>query len=345
MASNKILVYPSRAPVSGTRLDGETGPTGRIDYLRIQRCRINFDSPDSGYGGSNLPGNKTSVNLNKQMVYMAMPQSVVTSYSADYAQVNMGQLGVFAAQLAGNAMKGGPNMADKIAADLEAGASSAFPEIAFNKGASIAQNLGSMAGLETGVTGGALQQLTKGRIMNPFTEQIFNGVQFRNHQFNIKMFARNRSEAEEIMNIIKYMKTGLLPILGNADDNDNDSTTGGSSTDGQNGSTSQGSSFVANKVGRFLQIPDRYLLEFVRLDPESDTISKLPHYRFQPCVCTSVNVNYTPDGQYVSFKDAIANLGLDNDTGAKQLLVPAVEISMSFAETRILTQSDAQAGY
>ena len=47
-----------------------------------------------------------------------------------------------------------------------------------------------------------------------------------------------------------------------------------------------------------------------------------------------------------SFKDAIVDLAKDSKTGAPaQLFVPAVEITMEFTETKILTQVDAAAGF
>ena len=279
-----------------------------------------------------------------------MPPSLSTSYGADYDQIQMGAAGVLGAQLAGSITSSG-NTADQITSALQAAASSAFPEIAYNKGASITQNLATAAGMQTGVTGGAIQALTKGRIMNPFTEQVYNGVPFRNHSFTFKMFARNQKESQSILSIINYLKMGAMPQLG-------DGQTGGSANSqgrgrgnsrqrngNTNGFSATNTGSTINASGRFLRVPDRFLLEFVRLDPKSDTITRLPHYRFHPCVCTNVNVNYTPDGQYVSFKDAIADLTMDETTGGVQMLVPSVEISLQFAETKIMTQEDVIAGF
>lgn len=350
MAST-ILKYPLKNPVEGDYLESEFAPTGRVDYLRIQRFRINYTESPSGYGGSNLPGNNLSTTLDQSIAYLSMPQNLATNYGADYDQVQMGGLGVMAAQMGGAIMNGG-NTADQITSALQSAASSAFPEIAFNKGASITQNLGAAVGMNTGVTGGALQALTKGRIMNPFTEQVYNGIPFRNHNFTFKMFARNKKEAESILSIINYMKMGTMPQLGDADSNGNSLSQGtsGSGSSRQTNANTNGFSATStgstiNATGRFLRVPDRFALEFVRLDPKSDTITRLPHYRFHPCVCTNVSVNYTPDGQYVSFKDAIADLTMDDTTGGTQLLVPAVEMTLQFAETRIMTQDDVVAGF
>lgn len=320
--ANKILKYPLKAPEAGEYLNSSDGPTGRIDYLRVQRFRVDYTKSPSGYGGSNLPGNNVSTVLDDRIAYVAMPPSISTSYAGNYDQINMGGAGVLGAQIASSIVNNNGN-ADQITSAIQAASSTAFPEMGFNKGATAIQSLSSVLGLETGVTGKALQQLTQGQIMNPFTEQIYNGVPFRNHSFNFKMFARNQKEAQEILQIITYLKTGTLPKLG----------------DGNNNSA------AINSAGRFLRVPDKYLLEFVRLDPASNTLSKLNHYKFQPCVCTNVVVNYTPDGQYVSFKDAISDLSTDGNGNLNQILVPAVEVSLQFAETRILTQSDAEAGY
>ena len=349
----KILKYPLKVPVEGDYLNSADAPTGRVDYLKVHRFRVLHEKSESGYGGSNLPGNRQETSFDPTIAYLAMPQQVSVAYQTDYSQINMGTAGVFGAQVAG-ALTGGGG-ADAMTSALQSAAAAALPEFAYNKGASITQNLASVLGLETGITGNAIQALTKGRIMNPFTEQIFNGVQFRNHQFTFKMFARNKTEAQNILQIIKYLKMGALPKLGDADTaemerlsknlssslDDSVSTVSG----GQKSETNVGATPQVNTKGKFLKVPDRFFLEFVRFDPTSGSIERLSHYKFQPCVCTNVSVNYTPDGQYVSFKDGIANLTDDNTTGTQQIFVPAVEIGVQFAETKFVTQSDILAGY
>lgn len=344
----KILKYPLKAPVSGSMQDSADGTTGPIDYLRIQRFRIDYGKSTSGYGGSNLPNSNVAVDLNESIAYLAMPSSLATSYNAEYEQVAMGAGGVFGAQTVsqiGQFLKGGGFSSEQAASNLQSAAAGLLPEFAYNKGASMISSLAQLGGVQANISGQQLQALTAGRIMNPFTEQVFSGVNFRSHQFSFKMFAKNKTEAQEILQIIKYLKVGALPQLGDADldfiNNLKDTLSPDSGAEG----SSSGSSTAITLSGKFLKVPDRYLLEFVRLDPDSNTIKKLPHYKFHPCVCSNVSVNYTPDGQYVSFKDAIADLTEKGDSGASQMFVPAVEISLSFAETRFLTQTDAAGGY
>ena len=335
--------------MSGDLLDGPDGPTGHIDYLRIQRFRIDYGESDSGYGGTNLPNSNVAVNLNDTIAYLAIPSSISTNNTADYEQVALGAGGVFGAQTVsqiGQFLKGDGFSSEQAASNLQNAAAGLLPEFAYNKGAGLISSFGNLAGVQANLSGNQLQALTAGRIMNPFTEQVFNGVQFRNHSFTFKMFAKNKTEAKEILSIVKYLKVGSLPQLGDADLDfiNNLKDTFNPEGDGADAASSGGSTAV-NLQGKFLKVPDRYLLEFVRLDPNSNTIKKLPHYKFHPCVCNSIGINYTPDGQYVSFKDAITDLRQSGDSGPTQIFVPALEINISFAETRFMTQTDAAAGY
>ena len=357
------LKYPTRVPVVGRDEHGVDGSTGSVDYLRIRKFEIDFDAAPRGYGGANLPGGRQNVKLDKTTAYLAMPAGLSAAYQANYSTVDVGQVGVMALQMAGTAMGDGKNKADEITGAIQTAASSMFPEIAFNKGTDLGASLANMAGLETQLDGKSSMALTKGKIMNPFTEQVFNGVSFRNHSFSWKMFARNKKEGEEIIKIIQYIKTGMLPAYGNAEmadsgSNDNNTWKYNKDTgemvitknvegDGNEQTTPPTTTVPINLKGRFLKTPKRFNLEFVRLDPGNGStgLRRLPHYRFQPCICTGFNVNYTPDGQYVSFKDAVSQFTNDSKSPLKNIMVPAVQIEASFAETKILTEEDAQIGY
>ena len=357
-----ILRYPYRLPVAGKDVHGVEGATGSVDYLRINKFAINFEKAPLGYGGSNLPGGTQNVIPDKQTIYLAMPSAISASYAANYSTVDVGQAGVAALQAAGTQMGDGDgkSKAEGTQQAIQTAASSMFPEIAFNKGAYLGASIMNNVRLNTQLDGKSAMALTKGKIMNPFTEQVFNGVSFRNHSFSWKMFARNKKEAEQIIKIIQYMKTGMLPALGHAEmadsgTNDSNSWTYDKATGMMTVSTPQGEDEngieqpptinTVNLSGRFLKTPKRFNLEFVRLDEKSTGLKKLPHYRFQPCICTGFNVNYAPDGQYVSFKDAIMDLPNKDGQPSSQIMVPAVQIEASFAETKILTEEDAIKGY
>jgi hypothetical protein len=57
-------------------------------------------------------------------------------------------------------------------------------------------------------------------------------------------------------------------------------------------------------------------------------------------VCTGIDVNYTPDGQYNAIKNN--NLGTGDD---KPLQVPAVNVTIRFTETQLVTQQQISEGF
>ena len=355
------LTYPIRVPVEGKNEHGVEGSTGSVDYLKLQRFAIDYEKSPAGYGGQNLPGSKAATKIKGQPVYMAMPAALSAAYAAQYQTIDVGQGGVMALQMAGTAMGEGDakTKAESMTGSIQAAASSMFPEIAFNKGASLGASIMNNVGLNTQLDGKSAMALTKGKIVNPFTEQVFNGVPFRNHSFSWKMFARNYKEAQRILAIIQTIKMGVLPQFGNAPpptvaegENKNWTYKDGMLTvtkpvegDGNEQTSAPAQTTTVNLQGRYLKTPDRFNLEFVRLDQNGTGLRKIPHYRFHPCICNSFNVNYTPDGQYVSFKDAIAKFSNNNNQPLPQMMVPAVQIDISFAETKILTTADAAAGF
>jgi len=59
------------------------------------------------------------------------------------------------------------------------------------------------------------------------------------------------------------------------------------------------------------------------------------HFKIHPSVCTGISINYTPDGQYTSFKTL----------GEKQVQVPAITLALTFTELKLITQEDISKGY
>ena len=67
-------------------------------------------------------------------------------------------------------------------------------------------------------------------------------------------------------------------------------------------------------------------MEFKRLGNDSSVLL----YKFKPSVLTALNVDYTPDGNYVTGRSD----GNFNDHGL------AVNLQMTFKETQIVTKED-----
>jgi len=300
------LRYPLRPPVLGDTV--ADGPTKAVDYVMFRRKRIAYDKkPNSkGYYGLNLPGNNVQFNFDDVSVYLAMPQSLQTSYNPGYRTQDLGVGGMLAAGVIDIDEK---STVEGIVDSLQTAARSALPQFANAQIAQIANSASGALGLAGSVDANALQQLTKGKIFNPYTEQLFSNMTFRSHQFSFKLFARDPDEAEEINKIVRYFKQGATPIL-NKDPN------------------------------KFMEVPDKFDIKFVRMDPTMKTFrnSNEMHFKMFSSVCNGISVNYTPDGQYNAFKEtAMGTMG--------PLQVPAIALTLSFLETRFVGQEDITRGY
>jgi len=290
--------------------------TEMVDYVMFQRKRIQYDDQNgSAYYGLNIPNNKVAMEKNTDRVYINMPQNLSTQYGPTYRLATLG--------VAGMALSQGLNTAGKFdeqAEALQKAAKDAMPEFAMGAMSEIAQGAANFLGLAGNASPNDIMALSKGKVFNPYQEQLFSNMQFRNHMFSFKFFARNDRESREINNIIKYLKQGALPIYGTV-------------TDGGDAGTGS---------ARFFEIPDKFDIKFVRLDPESGTLNSSAdlHHKIHTSVCTGIDVNYTPDGQYNAIKNAQLGVG-DN----APLQVPAVTLNCRFTETQLVMQSNITEGY
>ena len=321
-----IYRYPLNPPSVGS--SSAENPTEAIDYVMFQRKRIEYDDQNStAYYGLNIPNNKVAMNKNPDRVYIAMPQNLSTQYAPTYRQVNVGVTGMAAATGMG------ANNFDEAAKALQTAAGNAIPEFLMGNIAEVTAGAAQFLGLAGNASANDILALSKGKVFNPYQEQLFSNMQFRNHNFSFKFFARNERESKEINNIIKYLKKGALPIYGSSKDT-------GLLEDKDNKINTTLSNSGAS---RFFEIPDKYDIKFVRLDPNtgqlSDTSANL-HYKIHTSVCTGIDVNYTPDGQYNAMKRN--NLGVGNN---RPLQVPAVTLNCRFTETQLVTQSQISEGF
>ena len=312
-----IYRYPLSPPATGnTSVDN---PTEMIDYVMFQRKRIQYDdSNGSNYYGLNIPNNNVAMEKNTDRVYINMPQNLSTQYAPTYRTVDMGVTGMAAAS--GLSSDG----FDDLAKALQEAAKNAIPEFTAGTISEVATGAAQFLGLAGNATRNDIMALAKGKIFNPYQEQLFSNMQFRNHMFSFKFFARSERESQEINNIIKYLKQGALPIYGAAD-----------------GDAGAG----ANASSRFFEIPDKFDIKFVRLDPLSGTLNSSAdlHYKIHTSVCTGIDVNYTPDGQYNAIGGRnIVSTGVGDN---RPLQVPAVTVNCRFTETQLVMQSNITEGY
>ena len=109
---------------------------------------------------------------------------------------------------------------------------------------------------------------TKGATLNPNLELLFNGPLLRPFSFQFRLSARNKTEAEEIIKIIRFFKQGMAPIR----------------TEGN----------------LFLLAPHTFQVHYVHApsDGEHPYIGKM-----KECALKTFSTDYTPENNYTTLRD------------------------------------------
>lgn len=111
-----------------------------------------------------------------------------------------------------------------------------------------------------------------GRITNKNLELLFSGMNLRQFSFAFKMTPRGLEESQEIRRIIRFFKQGSAPQRSAAND------------------TGSGSFFI--------NTPNVFKLSYRKGNEYLKSVNK-----FKICACQSVNVNYAPDGPFMTYED------------------------------------------
>ena len=130
---------------------------------------------------------------NTDRVYINMPQNLSTQYSPSYRTVDMGVTGMAAA----SGLSGGDF--DTLAQALQKAAADAIPEFTAGAISEVASGAAQFLGLAGNATRNDIMALAKGKIFNPYQEQLFSNMQFRNHMFSFKFFARSERDRKSVV--------------------------------------------------------------------------------------------------------------------------------------------------
>jgi len=120
----------------------------------------------------------------------------------------------------------------------------------------------------TGTDSAQFLARTEGVVMNPNMELLFGGPQLRSFGFTFKLSPRNAKEAKTLISIIRFFKLGMA-----TQKHDN---------------------------GLFLKAPNTWMIQYLHKGREHKYLNK-----FKECALQSCNVNYTPDGNYSTFRDGV----------------------------------------
>lgn len=181
-------------------------------------------------------------------------------------------------------------MVDEI---ISSGAA-AGADVAGNKTEAISNNSGEVkSALKAYFTGAAIGKSnilarTEGAIQNPNMELLFSGPTLRPFTFNFKLSARGIKDRDEIRQIIRFFKQGMA--------------------------------VQRTQSQLFLKAPHTFKIRYLHKDKDHPYINLI-----KECALQSFTVNYTPEGNYMTFADG---------------LMTSYEISMQFQELEPIFNDD-----
>ena len=132
-----------------------------------------------------------------------------------------------------------------------------------------------------------------GLAVNPSLELLFEGPSLREFSFSFKMTPRSKKEAQEVRSIIRTFKQAM--------------------------------SVKRSESVLLLKAPHTFRISYITSTQDHPYLN-----RFKECALTNCSVNYTPDGQYMSYDDS-------NPNGRS---MTAYELSLSFNELEPIFDDD-----
>ena len=306
--------------------------TSTFDYLQIDvekfqsvRERKKNQSSSNGStgiggtlttGGTRYGNSKKTVVTTKTVpentVLLPIPENIEVSDDLKWTDTEVGIVGRFAPEIAKGLAGGGDGaLTDSVQTFARVGKVSLIKSLIKKMGADP----------------NAATANINGKIINPYVEQVFGGINLRQFNFEWKLVPRNRGEHKAIQKIITYLRAAAMP---DTSDTFTDST---SSTAAQNfvGSTVDDTAGFSD-TDRWLIVPKLFHLQWRQ--PSGRELTSLP--KIKKCVCKNISVTYTPDAVWATHL-------LDENGNPAPV---AYNLRMDFGETEIIKSSDvSQKGY
>jgi hypothetical protein len=245
------------------------------DLATTKQDRIKFEmfepSPErtlSGSGFTTLSSRSSGSSLGS--VFLGIQGQLSDSNAVDWSGMTINPLQLKMAQRAIEAMGKAGQGGNDLVQDLAGAAGKLAGDVAKDFKNFLAKNnreLQILLAQEAVQSQGLLSRLT-GQVANPNLELLFNGPTLRPFSFNFRMAPRSSTEAANVKKIIRFFKKGMA-------------------VQGRTGDT-------------FLKSPNIFGIQF--LSGDSTVHTSLP--RIKTCALIGCDVNYTPDGSYMTFADS-----------------------------------------
>lgn len=225
----------------------------------------------SGGGGSELGsvgGLRPEVGKRSPIgtVILPIPSGISDTNSVQWGSENMNAAEAFAANAAITSIKKGFSAGANVVGE-------AAEQVASDPATNKDVKTGFAAAFAAAATGSTqILARTEGAVLNPNMELLFQGPSLRPFSFTFKMSARNETEAKQIIGIIRFFKQGMA--------------------------------VQKSKSNLFLKAPHTFRIQYIHR-PKGQNTDHPYIGKIKECALQSLSVNYTPEGQYATYRDGV----------------------------------------
>lgn len=230
-----------------------------------------------GAGAALANGAGESVKL-AGSISLFVPQSIVTGYSANWDEVDLGPI-------AGKIGSTGGSITDLLSAGGEAA------ELIGRGAIAAAAQIPAAVGIGD-FNAGDLFEATSKKVGNPYKEQLFKSMGFRQFSFTYTFSPKTAGEASSVKEIIKQFKANMHPDV--------------------------------SPDGMFLIYPSEFIIEFSYMGGANPNLPIVSN-----CALKNVKVTYGPDGMMNTFQDSG---GMPSETTMELQFVELVTLTRDMVE-------------
>jgi len=196
-------------------------------------------------------------------VYLPMQPGLAESSNVNWGGETLNAIEAAAANIAGSTIEGASKGNKEMLAGLLGGSKDALKTV-FGEGGVTSGDVAAYFAQQA--VGKNVFTRTTGKIMNPNLELLFSGPRLRTFNYNYQFTPREKREAREIRSIIKFFKKQMAP---------------------------------KRKGKLFLESPNVFKLKYIfKGGGQHPFLNKI-----KLCALQSFNVQYTPDGSYMTYDD------------------------------------------
>ena len=200
------------------------------------------------------------------------------------------------------------------------------------KGAQTAINtavLNSIPGVGGNLEFNDVSGSTRGIVINPNAELMYDSPEMREIGMTFKMVPRNPAESKTIKEICQAFRKASLPQFGSSGEAAKlfGDTLTRDATSGQALNSENQTNALENitSENNWIRVPNLCKFSFMKGGGSHPYVTQ-----FKPCAINKVEVNYTPDGTYATYHD-----------GAPL----SVELTHNFMETKVIFRKDVGDGF